>query len=122
MAGEVWVPPATSTHTRTHNGKDPHPMPKYKLSEFIERRNRDVGVEIDLDDGTSILIPAPELWSDSVMEALKNGDVDAALVGLLGEEQAERWTAQGGTWRLLNAIYVDSQGVTPGESSASSDS
>lgn len=97
-------------------------MPKFDLAVLIERRQRESAVEIDLGDGTTVTIPAPELWSDDVAKSLARGDTDAALDALLGDDGAMRWRAQGGTWSLLNAVYIDSQGSTPGESSASSSS
>ena len=89
-------------------------MPKFDLAAFIERRQRESAVEIDLGDGTTVTIPAPELWSDDVAKSLARGDTDAALDALLGDDGAMRWRAQGGTWSLLNAVYIDSQGSTPG--------
>lgn len=92
---------------------------RYNLADFKERK-REAGVEVELSDGSTILIPPPELWPDGT-EQLDDAAVMAKAI--VGDEAFVRFTADGGTGLLLMGIVKDSQGGTdPGESPASSDS
>lgn len=95
---------------------------KYNLATFIEAKRKADSIEIDLADGTSVLLPPPVLWSEEARALLgKRGANKRKLVDLLlGEADAARFVAEGGSYDLLDAIYLDAQGADVGESSASS--
>lgn len=93
-------------------------MAKYNLAEFVERKNTELGIDIDLSDGSTVRVPAPECWPD--MRAIEDLNECARLI--LGDEQWARFTADGGTYKLLDSILADAKGAGAGESSASSES
>lgn len=88
---------------------------RYVLAEFREERNRLASIEIETDDGQVFVIPAPELWPDTVGPAARKGDVVAVAKLVLGDEMFDRFTRAGGSARMLDAIMLDAQGVKPGE-------
>ena len=91
-------------------------MPKkYNLSEFIERRVEEDGIEIELSDGTSVTIPPAELWPDEAAAAIDANDDEALARAIMGDEAFDRFRADGGGWRLLNAFIRDAKGVDAGE-------
>lgn len=97
-----------------------HPTRRVNFHQFIERQHAEGDVEIEMPDGV-IVIPAAILWP-SVTEALEAGETSEAMRLILGDEQCERFVAQGGSFKLLSAIYGEAQGVSPGEAPASPNS
>lgn len=91
------------------------------LADYVERRRAANTVDIELGDGTIIGVPPAELWSEEVFAILGEGDADKAMRLILGEEQTARFVAEGGNSRILNGIIKEAQGLTAGESEASSD-
>lgn len=93
---------------------------RVNFRDYVEHQRAEHGIPVDLDDGVSIVIPPVLLWPDEAFDARDAGDVDRAVSLVLGDEQAARFRASGGTWRILGALIRDHQGATVGESGASS--
>jgi hypothetical protein len=91
---------------------------RINLSEFIERKRTDDSVTIDLPDGTSVVIPPPLLWPDSVSTDVESNDGEKVVEAILGAD-AERFRANGGTFKLLAAIFAEAKDVDMGEAPAS---
>lgn len=89
-------------------------MTRINFAQFVERKRDEGSVPIDMPDGSEVVIPPPVLWPE-----LADAAPDAIVVAILGEEQATRYLAQGGTFKLLAAIFEEAQGVTMGEAPAS---
>lgn len=90
----------------------------YNLAEFKDRRRTEGTICIELGDGEEpILIPPPELWPDDL--PVRRG-AKAVAIGLLGQDEFDRFVAAGGSGKILDAIFLDAtkdtQGVEPGES------
>jgi len=99
-------------------------MPKpVILFDYMERKKKHGTIEIELGDGQPpISVPPTELWRDEAFDTAGTGDTKGALAIILGQEAADRFTAAGGNWRMLNGIVVEQRGVSVGESAASSES
>lgn len=89
-------------------------MNRINFASFVERKRNDGSVTIDMPDSTEIVIPPPLLWPE-----LADNEPDSIVRAILGDEQAERYLSQGGTFKILAAIFEESQGVTMGEAPAS---
>lgn len=97
-----------------------HPR-RVRLADYIERRKAAEGIAVELPDGTDVTIPPSELWPDEAFAALDANDMARAVELILGDGHA-RFVAAGGTWRILNGIVREQQGLDVGESEASSPS
>lgn len=94
---------------------------KINLSEYIERKRAEHSIDIELGDGSTVTLPPVELWPPEYRERLDAGDREGAAVVLLGGQEAyDRFRAAGGSFNVLNGIFIDDQGTDPGEASASS--
>lgn len=97
-------------------------MARIKLADFIERTYADASTVIELPDGTTVTMPPGDLWPDAAFTAAREGNIRDCVILTLGEPEYERFCQAGGNWRILNAIIAEQQGLTAGESSASSQS
>lgn len=93
---------------------------RYNFAEFVEAKLRDEGIPVDLPDGTSIVIPPGILWPEEAFAMMRTGDMAATTRLFLGDDQYDRVIAAGGSWRLIDAIIRDHEGISAGGSSASS--
>lgn len=93
---------------------------RYNLAEFVEAKRRDDGIVVELSDGSTITVPPGILWPLEALDAMRRADMAEATRLFLGDEQHERFTADGGNWRILDAILRDATGVDMGEPPASS--
>ena len=97
---------------------------RVKLADRIERQITTRGIEIEVSDGTAVLIPPPELWDDTARSAAANPKTtseDFAKV-LMGADQWAKFLADGGTPRLFDMIVREHWDASAGESSGSSTS
>lgn len=98
-------------------------MARINLNEYIERKREEKSIEIELPDGSTVVMPPAELWSDAARAVLGDPTRRAEAIRLLlGDEQADRFTAAGGSFAILNGIYMEQQGIETGEAPASSTS
>ena len=83
------------------------------LTEFRDRRIAEASIEIELPDGPPVVIPPPDLWPDDI-DTVRD---DLREMGrlILGDTEWDRFVAAGGTGKLLNALFVEAQGVSTGE-------
>lgn len=93
---------------------------RYNLAEFVETRRREDGIPVDLADGSTIVIPPGILWPEAAFDAMRRGDMADCTRLFLGDDAYARLLEHGGSWRLIDAIIRDHEGVDAGESSASS--
>lgn len=92
-------------------------MSKINMREFAERKAKESSIEIETEDET-FLIPAPELWSDDLLELAKGGretnlELCVALLG--GEENYARFKKAGGGQAMLGAIIEEAKGTSLGK-------
>ena len=97
-------------------------MARVNLADYIERHNAAAATIIELPDGTDLIVPPAELWSDEAHDAAIIGKVRESVVLILGAEGYDRLTRAGGNWRMLNGIIAEQQGVDVGKSPASPES
>ena len=92
------------------------PPRKFNLDHFID--DQAAAAIVFEFKGEEFSIPAQALWPDRMPSALRAG-YDALGRAVLGDEQWERYSALGGTGRVLNAFYAhateETQGVSLGE-------
>jgi hypothetical protein len=88
---------------------------RYVLTEFIERRIEEAGIDIELPDGTTVTIPPGELWPEETAPLLDADDYQAAAQVILGADEWARFVAAGGSWKLMNSILRDARGANAGE-------
>ena len=94
---------------------------RYDLKQVIEQeKGKAEGIEIAVGRKT-ITVPPPILWPDAAISAFADNDFLTAAQALLGDDY-EAFVGAGGTALLLFNILKDHQGVSPGESPASTDS
>lgn len=89
-------------------------MKSVRLSEFRERRLEDDGLRVEMADGTSFVVPPPDLWPEDVV-GMSGEELIKALVG----DHWMQFVAEGGTAALLNRIWADREQIDMGEPSAS---
>lgn len=95
---------------------------RVKLSDFKAKEEKEHSIEIEVDDGTVFTVLPVNLWPDAIGElAAANDDLAAAQL-LMGEAQYEQFVAAGGSAKMLFGIIADVNGLTVGESDASSSS
>lgn len=87
---------------------------RYKLSEYIERKQVEAGVEIETDDGQVFHIPAPELWSDDVAKKAQE-DNEACVRAMLGDERYDAFVAAGGSSAMVLGILNEVHDLSLGE-------
>lgn len=101
---------------------------RFRLSEIRETQARKTGseIEIETDDGSVFVIPAPGFWPDEATELMgQNKEIALATALLGGAEEYARFKQAGGRSNdvaLAISAFAADQGVTEGESSASSGS
>ena len=90
---------------------------RVKLSDRIERQIATRGIEIETDDGTVVLIPPPELWSDEVRVVASNPETTSEEFArvLMGEDQWAKFIDDGGTPRLFDMIVREHWDASTGE-------
>jgi hypothetical protein len=93
-------------------------MRKVRFTDYVDRRRED-SIEIELPDGSTVIVPPGELWPDAAHDALAAGDMAETTRLVLGDDH-DRFVAAGGNWRILSGILQDVRGTDPGESAASS--
>lgn len=93
---------------------------RYNLAEFVETKRREDGIPVDLSDGSAIIIPPGILWPEEAFTAMRTGNMAETTRLFLGDDQYDRLLADGGNWRIIDAIIRDHEGVDVGGSSASS--
>lgn len=86
-------------------------MPRVNLADYIERRNNDAAIVIELADGVEVTVAPAELWSDAAYAAIAKSDMAEAVKLILGPKQHAVFTKAGGTWRILNGITAEVQGA-----------
>lgn len=109
--------PADATATATaaiaaSNGQRGHR--RVVLADYKAKKIDEGAIDIELDDGTVIVVPPPQVWPDEVIVAARSGDPINPARLLLGEEEYERFLAGGGSGAVLNAIIFDEIGLSPG--------
>lgn len=101
---------------------------RFRLSQIREAQANKTGriIEVETDDGQVYEIDAPGFWADEATELMGKGrEVDLATVLLGGKEKYAAFKASGGRAQdvaLAISAFQDDQGVTEGESGASSGS
>lgn len=88
------------------------------LTEWLSSRLDTAGIPIELDDGDEpIIVPPADLWPAEAIEHISAGEYAQATRLILGETAHARFTAAGGTWRMLNRILLgdDQQAALPVE-------
>ncbi len=99
---------------------------RFRLSQIREAQANKTGrvIEVETDDGAVYEIDAPGFWPDEATELMGKGrEVDLATVLLGGKEKYAAFKASGGRAQdvaLAISAFQDDQGVTEGESTASS--
>jgi hypothetical protein len=97
---------------------------RYSFDDWIDAVVEEKSIHFTFKD-QHFTIPPSEMWPDRLPSPLRAG-YDALGRAVLGDDQWERFAALGGTGRQLNSFFDhvtrDSQGVGPGESSASDES
>lgn len=93
---------------------------KVNLHDYREQRRQEAGVELDLGDGRIVWLDPPDLWPDEVAEMAQRGENISIAKALLGDDDYEAFIAAGGTAGLIAMLVADAQGVSLGESAASS--
>lgn len=101
---------------------------RFKLETIrqVQADKRGSVIEIETDDGQVFALPAPGFWPDEASALMRDRDeVGLARVLVGGPEEYDRFKAAGGRASdvaLAIAAFADDQGVTSGESGASSSS
>lgn len=90
---------------------------RVRLVDRIERQITTRGIEIEVSDGTAVLIEPPELWSDEVREAASDPEIGSEGFAkvLMGQEQWDKFVADGGTPRLFDMIVREHWDASAGE-------
>ena len=106
---------------------DDKTIPRLKLGEVRERLAEKGSIEVELSDGTVLVVPPPELWSDKCREIIKAqraGEADDSDLAkeILGAAGWKKFLADGGTTALFSHLLIERFQMTAGESSASSTS
>lgn len=87
------------------------------LGALVDKIRQNGTITLELDDGKDpILVPPLALWPEDA-----NKDADGVRI-ILGDDQADRYFAAGGTADLLVAVALEGQRADAGESEASTDS
>jgi len=96
------------------------------LADYKERKADEGAIDIVLSDGSTFRIPPPELWPDVVVSRVQVERAGGAAYGLdemargiVGDDEFDRFVADGGTSTLFHSILKDEHNLDPGESSAS---
>ena len=99
-------------------------MPKLKLADEVERLSDEFSIEVELADGSTIVIPPAEVWPDAARDVYLDPKKDDRDLGraILGDEAWDRFAADGGTGSMFAHLLVKRHDLTVGESSASSSS
>lgn len=97
-------------------------MARVKLADYIERHNAEAATIIELPDGSEVVVPPAELWSDEAHDAAIAGNIRDSVVLILGADEYARFTKAGGNWRMINGIVAEQQGLDVGKSPASPES
>jgi len=102
---------------------------RFRLAEIRQthaEKNGGDEILIEAPDGGEFTIPAPGFWPDEATALLgQNRDVALATILLGGPERYTQYKNAGGRAQdvaLILAAHAEDQGVTEGESGASSDS
>lgn len=96
---------------------------RVKLSDWKGKKEDEGAIEIELDNGSIIRIPPPEIWPDEALQASANQDPFALAVALVGgPDKYEEFRAAGGNAAIVAKLIEERHGVDVGESSASSSS
>lgn len=91
---------------------------RVKLGDFKQQRIEAAGVELELDDGTVLVIPPPDLWPDDLFKSKTDEDYIRGIMG----DQADAFVAGGGTARIINSLMIEKAHLSVPESGASSTS
>lgn len=98
---------------------------RYKLSEIIANDTKKrPAIEIETADGQVFTIPPPIQWADEVFQLAQTEQFVECAKALLGEKYAA-FTKAGGTAVMFAVVigeYMKSQGMSLGESKASTSS
>jgi len=100
---------------------------RFKLQELRQTAAEKTGdsIEIEVEDGTVFTFPAPGFWDDEVKEAFANNNDVQGVRRLLGPREYLQFRQAGGRAddvALALKQFAEEQGLTVGESSASSTS
>lgn len=85
------------------------------LADYKAKKIDEGSIDIELEDGTVVVVPPPQVWPDEVIVAARSGDPIVSAKLLLGDAEYERFLAGGGSGSVLNAIILDELGLSPGE-------
>jgi hypothetical protein len=99
--------------TADRNGRRGHR--RVVLADYKAKKIDEGAIDIELDDGTIVTVPPPQVWPDDVILAARTGDPIGPAKLLLGDKEYERFLAGGGSGSVLNAIIFDELGMSPGE-------
>lgn len=102
-------------------------VPRLKLGEVRERLAEKGSLEVELSDGTVLVVPPPELWPDKCRDIIKKqrtGEADDGDLGreIFGAANWRKFLADGGTVAMFSHLLIERFQMTAGESSASSTS
>lgn len=100
---------------------------RFKLQELRQTAAEKTGdsIEIEVEDGTVFAFPAPGFWDDDVKEAFAGNNDVQGVRRLLGPREYLNFRQAGGRAddvALALKQFAEEQGLTMGESSASSTS
>lgn len=87
---------------------------RVKLSDFKERKGTEGAVDVELDDGTVVRFPPPELWPDEFTRVRKDMTPEEQAQAILGDKFAV-FISGGGTIMLALAIVGEFHGANAGE-------
>ncbi len=98
-----------------------------KLSDYKERKAEEGAIYVDLDDGSTFRIPPPDVWPDEFYKKVRTDDdfakdEEAQARMLVGDDDFDRFLANGGTVRLFHSLVTDDHGADVGESQPSPNS
>jgi hypothetical protein len=103
------------------------PVQRLKMGEVRERLAAKGSLEVELSDGTVLVIPPPELWSEKCRDIIKKqrtGDADDGDLAkeIFGAAGWKAFLADGGNTAQFSYLLIQRFQMTAGESSASSTS
>lgn len=93
------------------------------IAEWETSQRDESTIVLDLGDAGEITIDPPYFWSQRLPEGGAKGMTNEDFIRcIVGDEQVDLWLSTGRTMAQLDAAFTEAQGLTSGESGASSKS